>query len=122
MLKKLSGIPYGPALVVLASILWALDGVIRRSLFSLPPITIVFFEHLIGLLILAPFFIPRLKKEALNLKELGLMSFVALLSGVLATLWFTMALVSVNFIPFSIVYLILYLEPIFAITTAHLLL
>jgi drug/metabolite transporter (DMT)-like permease len=122
MLKKLSGIPYGPALIVLASILWALDGVVRRSLFSLPPITIVFFEHLIGLLILAPFFIPRLKKEALNLKELGLMSFVALLSGVLGTLWFTMALVSVNFIPFSIVYLILYLEPLFAITTAHFLL
>ncbi len=122
MLKRFSALSYGPALIVVASILWALDGVVRRSLFSLPPITIVFYEHLIGLAILAPFFLPRLKKEMLTLKEVGLMSFIALLSGVLGTLWFTTALVSVNFIPFSIVFLILYLEPIFAITTAHFLL
>ncbi len=122
MLKKLSGFSQGPVLIVLASVLWALDGILRRSLFSLPPITIVFFEHLIGLILLAPFFVPKLKKEMLTMKEVGLMSFVALLSGVLGTLWFTTALVSVNFIPFSIVFLILYLEPIFAITTAHLLL
>lgn len=122
MPKQLSAWSYGPVLIVIASILWALDGVIRRSLFSLPPITIVFFEHLIGSLILLPFIYKKLMAEKPSIKEIGLMSIVALVSGVLGTLWFTTALVNVNFISFSIVYLILYLEPIFAITSAHVLL
>ena len=36
---------FGPALIVLAAVLWALDGIIRRSLFTLPPIVIVFYEN-----------------------------------------------------------------------------
>lgn len=122
MLKKFFGSSYGPVLIVTASILWALDGVVRRSLFSLPPITIVFFEHLIGTLILLPFIFKKLVAERPTMKELGLMGIVSLVSGVLGTLWFTTALLKVNFISFSIVFLILYLEPLFAITSAHFLL
>ncbi|MDQ3008437.1 MAG: DMT family transporter [bacterium] len=108
--------------IVIAAILWAFDGVIRRSLFDLPPITIVFFEHLVGTLILLPFVFRASRTEMIKPKELGLLSVVALVSGVLGTLWFTAALMNVNFIPFSVVYLILYLEPIFATTSARILL
>ncbi len=119
---KSYGMLYGPSFIILASILWALDGVVRRSLFTLPPITIVFYEHLIGALILLPFIVSKVTVERVSIKEFGLMGVVSLISGVLGTLWFTTALIKVNFISFSIVYLILYLEPIFAITTANLLL
>ncbi len=36
----------GPLLIIIAAALWAFDGVLRRSLFSLPPTHIIFFEHL----------------------------------------------------------------------------
>lgn len=112
----------GPMLIVAAAILWALDGVVRRSLFSLPPITIVFYEHLIGLLIIAPFFLPKLIKTKISSRDYGLVSLIALLSGLIGTLLFTAALVQVNYISLSIVFLLLYLEPIFAITGAKVLL
>lgn len=121
-MKNLLGISSGPLLIVTAAVLWALDGVVRRSLFTLPPITIVFYEHLIGLLILAPLFVPRLFKEKITFREMSLVSIIGLLSGVLGTLLFTMALVQVNYISLSVVFLLLYLEPIFAITGARLLL
>jgi drug/metabolite transporter (DMT)-like permease len=122
MLKKHMLTVPGPLLIVIAAVLWAFDGVVRRSLFTLPPITIVFYEHLIGLLILAPFFIPKLLKTKITKREIGLVSVIALLSGVLGTLLFTTALVQVNYISLSVVFLILYLEPIFAITGARLIL
>lgn len=109
---------YGPLLIIIAAVLWALDGIMRRSLYSLPPITIVFFEHLIGSIILLPIIYKHFLKEKLTKKELGLIIFIALFSSVLGTLWFTTALLKVNFIPFSVVFLIQKLQPIFAITTA----
>lgn len=109
---------YGPVLIIIAASLWAFDGIIRRSLFSLPSITIVFYEHLIGAAILLPYLIVSFKKVGLTRKEFLLLLFIAALSGVLGTLWFTTALLKVNFISFSVVYLIQKLQPIFAITTA----
>lgn len=110
---------YGPLLIVVAASLWAIDGIIRRSLFTLPPIIIVFYEHLVGALILLPYVLSRYKKEPLNKKELGLIGFISLFSGVLGTLWFTTALLATNFISFSVVFLIQKLQPIFTITTAR---
>lgn len=115
-MKKL--LTYGPFLIVVAAILWGVDGVLRRSLYTLPPITIVFFEHLIGALLIAPFFLPKLWKEKLSRKEWWAILFVSLLSGVLGTLWFTTALAKTNFIPFSVVFLLQKLQPIFTIGTA----
>lgn len=108
----------GPALIVTAAVLWALDGIIRRSLFSLPPIIIVFYEHLIGTLILVPFILKKLLKIKLTRHEWVLIVGISLLSGVLGTLWFTTALIKVNFISFSVVFLLQKLQPIFAVTTA----
>lgn len=108
----------GPALIITAAILWALDGVVRRSLYSLPPIIIVFYEHLIGAAILIPFVWKKLIVARLTKQEILLLIVIATLSGVLGTLWFTTALLKVNFIPFSVVFLLQKLQPIFAITSA----
>ncbi len=113
---------YGPLLIVVAASLWAFDGIIRRSLYTLPSITIVFYEHLFGAIILLPYFISTFKKEGLTRREFFLLLFISMFSGVLGTLWFTTALLKTNFISFSVVYLIQKLQPIFAITTAAILL
>lgn len=108
----------GPMLIIIAATLWALDGVIRRNLYSLPPITIIFFEHLIGLIILLPFAWKLVIKEKIGKREWILLSVIAILSGLLGTLWFTTALLKVHFISFSVVFLLQKLQPLFAIGTA----
>ena len=108
----------GPMLIIIAALLWAVDGIIRRNLYSLPPITIIFFEHLIGLIILFPFVFKYIFKSKLTRRDWFLVILVALLSGLLGTLWFTTALLQVHFISFSVVFLLQKLQPIFAITTA----
>ncbi len=113
---------YGPLLIVIAASLWAFDGIIRRSLYSLPSITIVFYEHLFGAAILLPYLILTFKKEGITKKEFFLLLFISMFSGVLGTLWFTTALLKTNFISFSVVYLIQKLQPIFAISAAAIIL
>jgi drug/metabolite transporter (DMT)-like permease len=115
----MKNIPTGPLLIFAAAVLWGLDGILRRSLYDLPPISIVFFEHLIGLIIIAPFLYKAWKKEnALSTREWGVLGLIALFSGVLGTLFFTAALLKVNFIPFSVVFLLQKLQPLFAILMA----
>lgn len=116
MLKNILKI--GPLLIITAAILWALDGIVRRSLYSLPPITIVFYEHLIGALILTPFIFKQFFSVKITGRLILLILFVSLFSSLLGTLWFTTALLKVNFISFSVVFLLQKLQPIFAISTA----
>jgi drug/metabolite transporter (DMT)-like permease len=112
----------GPVFIFVAAILWGLDGILRRTLFDLPPVTIVFFEHLIGLILISPFLLKSWKGERLTRAEWGIMGLVALFSGVLGTIFFTAALLQVNFIQFSVVFLIQKLQPIFATSAAWLVL
>ncbi len=119
MESKTKSLFSGPLLIVIAALLWGIDGILRRSLYTLPPITIVFFEHLIGFVILFPFIWKSFKTEKLSKKEWSAIVFVALLSGLLGTLWFTTALLDTMFISFSVVFLLQKLQPIFAITTAR---
>lgn len=110
---------FGPLFVISAALLWALDGVIRRYLYSLPPVTIIFFEHLIGTIILFPFFAKSIIKVRFSKKEWFLIILVSVLSGLLGTLFFTTALLKVSFISFSVVFLLQKLQPIFAILSAR---
>ncbi len=112
----------GPVLIFIAAVLWGIDGVLRRTLYSLPPATIVFYEHLIGAIIIAPFLYAAWKREKLTSKEWQAIGLVALFSGVLGTLFFTAALLKTNYISFSVVYLVQKLQPIFTIATAWLVL
>ena len=113
---------YGPLFIVIAAFLWGLDGVLRRSLFVLPPATIVFYEHLIGALLIAPFALPLFKKEKIKKSDWLAIIWVSFLSGLVGTLLFTAALVKVNFISISVVFLLQKLQPVFAIAAASLLL
>ncbi len=114
---------FGPLAVVGAALLWSLDGFLRRQLFSLPPSVVVFWEHLLGLVVLVPIIIWLWKGFAkLTRKQWYAILTVALLSGALGTIFFTAALGKVNFIPFSVVILLQQTQPLFAITAAALIL
>ncbi|MBP7741005.1 DMT family transporter [Candidatus Woesebacteria bacterium] len=108
--------------ILIAAILWGFDGILRRNLYVLPPMIIVFYEHLIGLILLTPMIPALLKKEKLTQKEWLSIVFVSLLSGLLGTLWFTTALIKTNFISFSVVFLLQKLQPIFTVITANIIL
>lgn len=108
----------GPMLIIIAAMLWAFDGLIRQHLYTLPPIVIIFFEHLIGLIILTPFVFSYVLKTKLTKREWWLIVLIAVLSGLFGTLWFTTALGKVHFISISVVFLLQKLQPIFAISSA----
>lgn len=98
--------------------LWAVDGLLRRSLYGLPSSSLIFFEHIIGCILIAPFAFREFKKVHFSAKEKKSLVLVSLLSGVIGTLFFTMALGAVGYIPFSVAILIQKLQPIFAIGLA----
>ena len=108
----------GPIFIIIAAFLWAFDGLIRQHLYTLPPITIIFFEHLFGLIILFPFVTKLVLKTRFTKREFWLLVLISILSGLLGTLWFTTALGKVHFISLSVVFLLQKLQPIFAISSA----
>lgn len=120
MAKHLTKI--GPVLIMIAASLWALDGILRRSLYTLNPLLVVFYEHLFGALLLLPVAIRDLPKVVFTRKILFLTLAVSLVSGLGGTLFFTAALGQVEYIPFSVVLLLQKLQPIFAISAAALIL
>lgn len=112
----------GAFLIFVAAVLWAGDGFLRRSLYSLSPITIVFYEHLIGLFFLFPVLLRGFNKFPIKKNDWGLIGMISLLSGLLGTLWFTTALFKVNYISLSVVFLLQKLQPLFAISSSSILL
>jgi len=114
---------YGAAAVVVASLLWSVDGLLRRHLYDLPPSVVVFYEHLFGLLILAPIILTSVKAfKKLTRKQWYAIIGVSFLSGAVGTILYTAALGKIQYIPFSVVVLLQQLNPIFAIVASALLL
>lgn len=114
---------FGPLFVIIAALLWSFDGILRRGLYTLPPTVVVFYEHLLGILILLFFvtkWFPDLKK--MTKKEWIAITLVSLFSGALGTIFYTAALGKVNYIQFSVVVLLQQLQPIWAISAAAILL
>lgn len=112
---------FGSFAVVLAAVLWSLDGLLRRQLYSLPPSVVVFWEHAFGFIVLLPavmFMWGTFKK--LTRKQWVAITVVSFLSGALGTILYTAALVKVQFIPFSVVVLLQQLQPVFAVLAAAL--
>lgn len=120
-MKKILSI--GPLFIIVAALLWSLDGLLRRSLFVLPPSIIVFWEHILGAIILLPvLYVKRAEFAKLTRKEWLAIGVVSLFSGALGTIFYTAALGAVNYIQFSVVALLQQLQPIWAITAAAILL
>lgn len=114
---------FGPFFVIIAALLWSFDGLLRVSLYSLPPAVVVFYEHLLGavfLLLLSFKWFADLKK--LTKKEWLAMGVVSLFSGALGTIFYTAALQNINYTQYSVVVLLQQLQPIWAIGMAALLL
>ena len=111
-----------PLFIMVAAILWGLDGVVLRpALYSLPVTTVVFIEHALAFLIMLPFFIYE-RKKLKTISKTGYFYFflVALFGGTLGTLAITKGLFYVNFAHLSAVILMQKLQPIFAIFLAWL--
>ena len=112
-----------PLLIMLAAILWSLDGLLRRNLYSLPPATLVMLEHSVGVLIALPW-LPKVFKEykKMTKKDWLVMLAITFFASVLGTIFYTAALAKVNFISYSVVVLLKQTQPIFAISLAALIL
>src|SRR3989338_3211348 len=109
--------------IIIAALLWSFDGILRRSLYSLPPAIIVFYEHVLGAVILTPILLKYLKEfKDLKRKEWFSIILVSLFSGALGTIFYTRALGLVQYIQFSVVVLLQQLQPIWAILTAAIIL
>ncbi|MBI4135112.1 DMT family transporter [Candidatus Uhrbacteria bacterium] len=118
-----SAIYVGSGAVILAALLWSLDGFLRRELYSLPASVVVFWEHLFGLVILLPFMLHHTSAwRSFSRRQWLAICGVALLSGLLGTFFYTAALGRVQYIQFSVVVLLQQLQPLFAIFAAYLLL
>ncbi len=115
---------FGPLFVIIAALLWSVDGIIRIDLNVLPPAVIVFYEHVLGavvLLFLSFKWYRDLKK--MSKKEWIAITIVSLFSGALGTILYTAALGKVNYTQYSVVVLLQQqLQPIWAIGTAAILL
>jgi len=114
---------FGFVYIIIASLLWSIDGLLRRSLFSLPPATVVMLEHAFGVLIALPF-LPKVFKEYKKLTKTDwLVVFtLTITASVMATIFYTSALAKTNYIQYSVVILLQQTQPIFSIALAALLL
>src|SRR3989344_5949859 len=110
--------------IIIAAILWALDGVVLRpNLYSLPVPTVVFVEHGLAFLVMVPFLIRELFQfKKLKAGDWGAFLWVAVFGGAFGTMFITKALFYVNFVNLSIVVLIQKLQPVFALTLAAIIL
>lgn len=120
-MKKI--LAFGPLFVIIAALLWSVDGLLRISLYSLPPAVIVFYEHLLGGIILLGLSFKWLKDlKKMSRKEWIAITIVALFSGALGTIFYTAALGKINYSQYSVVVLLQQLQPIWAILAASILL
>jgi len=116
-------IKFGAVAVVVAALLWSVDGLLRRHLFTLPAPVIVFWEHTFGFLVLLPIIAASIKRfKNLTGRQWLSITLVSFLSGAVGTILYTAALSRIMYIPFSVVVLLQQLNPIFAIATSALLL
>ena len=111
----------GPFLIMIAASLWAIDALLRGSLIkTMPPASIVFYEHLIGFIILIPLFFRYWPKfTSLKLRDWLILIGLTVVSSALGTILFTQALArSFALNDFATPVLLLKLQPLFVILLA----
>ncbi len=104
--------------IIFAGIAWGLDGLLRSQITGVSPLTIVTVEHAIGFVILAVIGVNHLRFPKLSMKAWFALIGVALFSGLIGTYAFTWAMANVHFSSFGVLFLLLKLQPLFAILTA----
>ncbi len=117
---------FGALAIMLAALLWSLDGVfIRPKFYVLPAVLVVFLEHALGFLVLSPFiFLSWSKIKLLKGKEWAAIGWVAFFGGALGTVMITKAFFAAMYgsVTFATVILLQKLQPIFALIMARLIL
>lgn len=109
----------GPSLVALAAFLWATDALIRYpSIHRLDPTFIVWFEHVLAVILLLPWVLIKNKEELFSLSFKTWLA--AIFSGVggsaIATVFFTASFIYVN--P-SVSVLLQKLQPVMVVLIAY---
>lgn len=112
-----------PLVIAGAAFLWSLDAFFRTTLYTLPPVLVSFWEHALGLILIAPFFWKvRQSIGALGSKEWTALGFIGLFAGPIGLILYMTALTQTSFANFSIVILLQQTQPLWAILLAALLL
>src|SRR5262249_6814092 len=97
----------GSIAVILAALLWSLDGLLRTQLYTLSPAVVVFWEHMMGFVLISPFIAATFNAfRQLTRKQWLAIAGVSFLSGALGTILYTAALAQTKYIPFSVVVLL----------------
>jgi len=116
----------GALAIMLAALLWSLDGVfIRPQLYILPAGLVVFLEHLLGFIVLSPFiFFDWSRIKLLRRKDWLAVGWVCFFGGALGTIMITKAFFAAidGQVTFATVVLLQKLQPIFALIMARLIL
>lgn len=116
----------GALAIMLAALLWSLDGVfIRPKFYVLPANLVVFLEHALGFIVLSPFiFLSWSKIRLLKRKEWLAIGWVCFFGGALGTITITKAFFAAmdGEVTFATVVLLQKLQPVFALVMARLIL
>jgi drug/metabolite transporter (DMT)-like permease len=117
-------IKYLPILAILvATLIWASDSLLRVELYKIPAIVVVFLEHFFGLITFI-FVYKNYLKDLLHLtsNQKLAMLWTGVFAGTLAGLFYTSGLVLVLFASLSVVVLMQHLQPIWGIIAARIVL
>lgn len=108
---------FAPFLVVIAALLWSADALFRAPLTErLSATTIVFYEHVFGVILVLPFLSRGLLQlRRLSRREWGAVLFIALGGSLLATVFFTAAF---SYVSPSVAILLQKIQPLVAILLA----
>ncbi|MCD5375309.1 DMT family transporter [Candidatus Gracilibacteria bacterium] len=116
----------GACAIIIAAILWSLDGtLIRPNFYEFPAINIVFIEHLFGAILLSPFIFWGWNRiKSISKSTLGSLLWVSVFGGLLGTLMITEAYFAAfrGETTLSTVIILQKLQPVFALLLAGVLL
>ncbi len=116
----------GSLAIILAALLWSIDGIfIRPTFYVLPAALVVFWEHFLGFVILSPFVILNWRKiKTLSKRNWGAIIWISVFGGMIGTIMITKAFFAAvgGETTFATVIILQKLQPIFAILLARLVL
>ncbi len=104
--------------IIAAGVAWGLDGLLRSKIVGISPLTIVTVEHIIAFVVLAVIGFNHLRFPKLTSRWWLALIGVSLFSGLIGTYAFTWAMVHIDYTSFGVMFLILKLQPLFAILAA----
>ncbi len=116
----------GALAIMLAALLWSLDGMFwRPQFYILPASLVVFWEHFLGFIVLSPFlYIYRAKIKTLSRKSWAAVFWISLFGGLIGTIYITKAFFAAmdGEVSFATVVILQKLQPVFALLLARLVL